>query len=196
MTRRETGFDTATRIVAGDDGTNYDPVAIALHWATAVLVFALFGLAISWDSFAKPTQETLQSLHVSLGVLLAAVIVARLVWRWIPGHQVGSIEAGWVKLASKGAHYLLYALLVAQVALGFLFRWAQGHPAGFFGMFAIPGPFGQLDRPARHQIHDLHEWVGWAIVIIALLHALAALYHHYVLKDRVLKRMLWGNERS
>jgi cytochrome b561 len=196
MTKPETGFDKATRIVAGDDGTNYDPVAIALHWATAVLVFALFGLAISWDSFAKPTQETLQSLHVSLGVVLAAVVVARLVWRLIPGHQVGSLETGWVKLASKGAHYLLYVLLVAQVALGFLFRWAQGHPAGFFGLFAIPGPFGQLDRPTRHQIHNFHEWIGWAIVIIALLHALAALYHHYVLKDRVLKRMLWGSGRA
>ena len=192
MTKYETGFDRATRIVAGDDGTTYDGVAIALHWTTAVLVFVLFGLAIGWDSFSKPTQESLQSLHVSLGVLLAAVIVARLAWRWIPGHQVGSIEAGWVKLASKGAHYLLYVLLVAQVALGFLFRWAQGHPAGFFGLFAIPGPFGQLDRPMRHQIHSLHEWIGWAIVIIAVLHALAALYHHYVLKDRVLKRMLPG----
>lgn len=191
----QTKFDTATRIVAGDDGTTYDNVAIALHWATAVLVFVLFGLAISWDYFSKPTQESMQSLHVSLGILLAAVIVMRLAWRWMPGHQVRSVEAGWVKLASKGAHYLLYVLLVAQVVLGFLFRWAQGHPAGFFGLFAIPGPFGQLDRPVRRQIHEIHEWVGWAIVIIALLHALAALYHHYVLKDRVLKRMLPGGAR-
>ena len=195
MTKYETGFDRATRIVAGDDGTTYDGVAIALHWTTAVLVFVLFGLAIGWDSFSKPTQESLQRLHVSLGVLLAAVIVARLAWRWMPAHQVGSIEAGWVKLASKGTHYLLYVLLVAQVALGFLFRWAQGHPAGFFGLFAIPGPFGQLGRPMRHQIHSLHEWIGWAIVIIAVLHALAALYHHYVLKDRVLRRMLPGGVR-
>ena len=191
----QTKFDTATRIVAGDDGTTYDNVAIALHWATAVLVFVLFGLAISWDSFSKPPQESMQSLHVSLGILLAAVIVMRLAWRWMPEHQVRSVEAGWVKLASKGAHYLLYVLLVAQVVLGFLFRWAQGHPAGFFGLFSIPGPFGQLDRPVRRQIHEIHEWVGWAIVIIALLHALAALYHHYVLKDRVLKRMLPGGAR-
>src|SRR5947208_12887475 len=120
-----TGFDTATRIVAGDDGTNYDSVAIALHWATAALVVANFALAETWDYFAKPTQETLQSLHVSLGVLLAAVVVARLVWRWIPGHQLSSLEVGWVRLASKGTHYLLYTLLVIQAGLGFVFRWAQ-----------------------------------------------------------------------
>jgi cytochrome b561 len=68
-------FDTATRIAAGDDGRNYDNVAISLHWATALLVVIQFGLAETWDWFAKPTQSLMQSLHVSFGVLLAAVIV-------------------------------------------------------------------------------------------------------------------------
>jgi cytochrome b561 len=189
----ESGFASATRVIAGDDGTNYDDVAVALHWATATLVVAQFALAETWDYFAKPTQESMQSVHVSLGVLLTAVILTRLVWRFIPGHQVSSIELGWVKFASKAVHYLLYLLLAAQVVLGFAFRWAQGHPVGFFGLFAIPGPFGALDRPTRHQLREWHEWVGWAIIIIAFVHALAALYHHYVLKDRVLMRMLPGD---
>jgi cytochrome b561 len=60
----------------------------------------------------------------------------------------------------------------------------------FFGLFGIPGPFAAVDRPTRHLLHSIHEYVGWAIVIIAFGHALAALYHHYVLKDRVLRRML------
>jgi cytochrome b561 len=101
-----------------------------------------------------------------------------------------------VRLASKATHYLLYLLLVVQTGLGFVFRWAQGHPVGFFGLFGIPGPFGAADRPTRHLVHALHEYVGWAIIIIAALHALAALYHHYVLKDRVLKRMLPGAARD
>jgi len=185
-----TNFDKATRVAAGDDGTAYDGVAIALHWATALLVVVQFALAETWDWFAKPTRQGMESVHISLGVLLTAVVIARLVWRWLPGHQVSSVGAGWVKLASKAVHYLLYVLLVVQAGLGFAFRWAQGHPVGFFGLFGIPGPFGELARPERRQLHELHEWGGWAIVIIALLHALAALYHHYVLKDRVLKRML------
>jgi len=189
MTDR-TNFDKATRVAAGDDGTAYDGVAIALHWATALLVVVQFALAETWDWFAKPTRLGMESVHISLGVLLTAVVIARLVWRWLPGHQVSSVGAGWVKLASKAVHYLLYVLLVVQAGLGFAFRWAQGHPVGFFGLFGIPGPFGELARPERRQLHELHEWGGWAIVIIALLHALAALYHHYVLKDRVLKRML------
>lgn len=185
-----TAFDTATRIAAGDDGTNYDGVAIALHWLTALLVVVQFAMAVSWDWFAKLTRQGMESVHISLGVLLTAVIVARLAWRFIPGHQVSSLQIGWVKLASKGVHYLLYLLLIAQAATGFVFRWAQGHSVEFFGLFGIPGPIGELARPQRRQLHELHEWIGWAIIIIALLHALAALYHHYVLKDRVLKRML------
>lgn len=186
---------TATLVVAGDDGTNYDAVAIGLHWLTAALVLVQFVSAVTWDYFPRETRETMESLHVSLGVALTLVIVARLVWRWLPGHQLSSIEAGWVKLASKGMHYLLYVLLVAQAALGFAFRWAQGHPVGFFGL-PIPGPYGQLGRPARHQLHQLHDWGGWAIVVLALLHAAAALYHHYVVKDRVLGRMLPAARRA
>ena len=186
----EGSFATATRIVAADDGTNYDNVAIALHWLTALLVIVQFALAISWDYFSHDTSEAMQRVHISLGVLLTAVILARIAWRLMPGHQISSLELGWVRLASKGVHYLLYALLVAQAGLGFAFRWAQGHPVSFFGLFAIPGPYGALDRATRHTIHDLHEKGGWAIVIIAFGHALAALYHHYALKDRVLKRML------
>lgn len=185
-----TAFDTATRIAAGDDGTNYDKVAIALHWAVALLVVVQFAMAISWDWFAKPTARAMESVHISLGVLLTALILARIAWRVVPGHQRSSLQAGWVRIASKGVHYLLYALLVAQAALGFGFRWAQGKAVEFFGLFGIPGPYGQLERPVRRLLHEAHEWVGWAIVIIAGAHALAALYHHYVLKDGVLGRML------
>jgi cytochrome b561 len=190
MASRDTVFADATRIAAGDDGTSYDKVAIVLHWTTALLVLIQFALAETWDGFAKPTQEGMQSLHVSFGMLLAVVVVARLAWRLIPGHQVSSLEVGWVRIASKGVHYLLYALLVAQAGLGFAFRWAQGHPVGFFGLFGIPGPYGEIDKATRHPLLEFHEKIGWAIVIIALGHALAALYHHYVLKDRVLDRML------
>ena len=185
----KTGFDTATRIVAGDDGTNYDNVAIALHWATAALVIANFALAQTWDWFAKPTRGLMEDTHMSFGVLLTAVIIARVTWRLVPGHQVSSLEAGWLRIASKGTHYLLYSLLVAEAALGFIFRWGGGKPMAFFGL-GIPPLIGEISRPLRHQLREFHEWIGWTIIAIAALHALAALYHHYVLKDRVLRRML------
>ena len=186
-----TSFDTATRIIAGDDGTTYDGVAIALHWATAFLVIANFALAQTWDWFAKPTRGLMEDTHMSFGVLLTAVIVARIAWRLIPGHQVSSLEAGWQRIASKATHYVLYALLVAEAGLGFAFRWGAGRPMEFFGV-GIPPLIGEIAKPLRRELREFHEWIGWAIIVIALLHAAAALYHHYVLKDRVLKRMLPG----
>jgi cytochrome b561 len=188
MTDR-TGFDRATRIAAGDDGTNYDGVAIALHWLTALLVAANLALAKTWDWFAKPTREVMENTHMSFGVLLTAVVVARLAWRWVPGHQVSSLEAGWMRIAAKGTHYLLYTLLVVEAGLGFAFRWGAGRPMAFFGT-AIPPLIGEIARPDRRLLREIHEWNGWAIVAVAAVHALAALYHHYALKDRVLERML------
>ena len=113
MTDR-TPFDTATRIAAGDDGTTYDSVAIALHWLTALLVVVQFALAQTWDWFPRPVRHLMESTHASFGVVLTAVIAARLVWRLMPDHQLPSLESGWIKAASKSVHYLLYALLVAH----------------------------------------------------------------------------------
>jgi cytochrome b561 len=187
-------FDAATRIAAGDDKTNYDNVAITLHWLTALLVVVQFGLAVTWDWFSHDTRENLQSIHVSFGVLLTIVVVARILWRL--GHHRGSIVSGWVKTASTAVHYLLYLLLVVQAGLGWGWRWAQGHAVGFFGLFDIAGPYGQLARPTRHLLAQAHDYIGWTIVIIAFGHALAALYHHYGLHDRVLGRMLPLARRS
>ena len=188
-------LNTATRIAAGDDKTNYDNVAISLHWLTALLVVVQFALGQTWDWFGRETREVMESTHVSLGILLTAVIVARLIWRWMPGHQRPAIVSGWVEMASKWVHYLIYLLLVAQAVLGFVIGWSAGHPIHFFGI-PIPGPMEALDRPMRHELREIHEKVGWAIMALAAGHAVAALYHHYALRDRVLGRMLPWARRS
>jgi len=190
-----TTFDRATRILAGDDGTNYDPVAIFLHWTTAALVLFQFVTSFIWDWFPRETRETLQDLHTSVGVVLTVVIVARVVWRLMPGHQLSSLALGWVRIASKIAHYLLSLMLAGQAGLGLVIGWAAGHPIHFFGL-PIPGPIGPLDRPLRHELREIHQWLGYTIVIIAFGHALAALYHHYALRDRVLGRMFPPARRS
>lgn len=182
-------FDTATRIAAGDDATNYDNVAITLHWLTALLVVVQFALAETWDWFSQGTRETMESTHISFGILLTSVVATRLIWRWMPGHQRSPLAVGWMLTASKAVHYLLYALLIVQAALGWTIGWSAGHPIHFFGI-AIPGPIDALARPMRHELREIHEKVGWSIIIIAFAHAMAALYHHYGLHDRVLGRML------
>jgi cytochrome b561 len=188
-------FAKGTRVLAGDDGTRYDPVAIFLHWTTAGLVVLQMTLAQIWGLWGRPTHHLMVVAHMSFGIILSAVIVARLVWRLIPGHQVPPSEVGLAGLASKGVHYLLYAMLVAEAVLGFILRWSGGESMSFFGLSIAP-PFAEWSRAAHHQVNELHEWNGWAIIIVAAGHAAAALYHHYVLHDRVLRRMLPGNAET
>jgi cytochrome b561 len=188
---REGAFATATRIIAGDDKARYDGVSIGLHWLTAVLVITQFALALLWDDFGRPAHRTMVVAHMSFGIILTALILARIIWRLMPAHRLPSLATGWVGRAARAVHYLLYVLLAAEAVLGFLTRWWEGREMSFFGLL-IPGPFGAGDRATHHMFMAWHEKVGWAIIIVAIGHAAAALYHHVVLKDRTLRRMLPG----
>jgi cytochrome b561 len=181
--------DTVTRIAAGDDRTHYDRGAIALHWLTVALVLTQFALGETWSWFERPTRHLMIVAHMSFGIILTAVIVIRLAWRLIPGHQIPPAVSGRVELASKAVHYLLYAMLAAEAVLGFVLRWSGNEEMSFFGLL-IPPPFAPFSKPVHRLIGEIHDWNGWAIIILAAGHAAAALYHHYVLRDRVLARML------
>ena len=180
---------TATRIAAGDDRTRYDSFAIALHWLTVALVVVQFILGVTWGWFPKATRHLMIATHMSLGIILTVVIVVRIAWRLLPGHQMAAAVSGWVEIASKAVHYLLYAMLVAEATLGFVLRWSGNEAMSFFGL-QIPPPFAQFSKPMHKLIGEIHQYNGWAIVILAAGHAAAALYHHYHLHDRVLSRML------
>lgn len=181
-------FDTAT-VAAGDDGRNYDNVAITLHWLTAVLVVIQFALGQTWDWFPRPTRHLMIATHMSFGIILTLVILSRLLSRFVLRHHVASLESGLVRIASTAVHYLLYALLATEAVLGFLSRWEGNEAMSFFGL-QIPPPFTGSGQKVAHQLQDIHNWVGWTIIVVAVGHALAALYHYYFLKDRVLGRML------
>lgn len=181
----------ATRIAAGDDRVRYDAFAITLHWLVAFLVVTQFLLAEFWGFAAPPIRHSMIAAHMSFGILLTAVLLIRIAWRLTPGHRVRDAVEGWVEYASKGVHYLLYGLLVVQVALGFVLRWSGNEAMSFFGLL-IPPPFAPFSKPAHELVGEAHNWIGWTIIILAGGHAGAALFHHFVLRDNVLWRMLPG----
>jgi len=181
----------ATAAPTDETTGRYDRATIVLHWLTAGLVVTLFLLAEGWGFFPRDIRQAGQSLHVSLGILLAVVLVARLLWRGGPGRRLPPADAGLLGWAARAAHLSLYGLLVAQAALGILFRWAEGEPLQVFGLFTLPAAFAP-DRDLARSLIGLHNTVAWVIIALAGLHAAAALVHHYVLKDGVLRRMLPG----
>ena len=167
----------------------HDTLTRSFHWATASLVFVLYGLYLVWERMPKgDPQHLLIVSHLSLGAVLTLVLGGRIAWRSSGLSSRIVHEPGLRGLVARAVHASLYVLLVAQVLLGWNFRWAQGQPMSVFGA-TIPSPFA-YPAGARHTIAVLHYWVGTGIVVLAVAHAAAALFHHFVLGDDVLRRMI------
>ena len=174
----------------------YDRITIAFHWAVAVLVLLLFASMVMAGYVPREWhwRRPLETFHVSIGILFAAVIIGRLIWRWSAGRKLPAAEGGLPGLAAKMVHLALYLLLVLQTGLGFGLRWMQGEAFSFFGLFDVPQIFAP-NPDLAHAIEDLHNYTAWTIVILAAGHAVAALGHHFITGDGVLRRMLPGRNR-
>lgn len=181
----------ARPMAAPDASLRYDGTSIALHWATAALVLVQFGLAETWGWFPKPNHRLMIIAHMSFGILLAAVMLWRVLWRISAGRRLAPAGHGLFDRAAKALHHLLYVLVVAEVVLGFATRWTDNHPLSFFGLL-IPSPFGTFSKATGHLVDHIHDWNAWLIIGLVTVHALAALGHHYLLRDTVLRRMLPG----
>ena len=169
----------------------YDMPTLVFHWLTVVLVVLLFGTSFVWnyvtprDRFWRPLLE---GTHVSLGILFAVLVLCRVVWR-VTGMRRLPAEVGISGILSRIMYGILYVLLVAEAVTGFVLRWLQGESFQFFGLFSVP-VLMTPDRASAHRFEEIHNWTGWAIVVLSVGHAAAALIHHYVLKDHILARML------
>jgi cytochrome b561 len=108
----------------------YDRLTRVFHWLTAALVIFLFASAHIWDNLAKgtPLRKGLQSVHISLGIALAALIVVRIVWRLVAGKRLAAVSSRTVHWVSKIAHGVLYLLLAAQITLDCL-RFPRRSPS-------------------------------------------------------------------
>ena len=169
---------------------SYDRTTIQLHWMTAGLVALLWGIAQIIDFFPRgQPRTTIRSMHILLGVILAVTLVTRIIWRARSGRRLPLPEPGFIGYSAKIVHYGLYVLLAATVVLGVANVWVRGD--SIFGLFSVPR-YATSDKILRHTVGDLHGTFANAILIVAGLHALAALTHHYVLHDSMLRRMLPG----
>lgn len=176
-------------------GRRYDPTTILLHWATAGIAIFLFLSAEFWDFFPKPEKHFLILTHMSLGVLLAAILLIRIIWRLSAGIQIHEISPTLLDRGAKALHILLYVLLAAQMPLGLFTRWTDNQPLNVFGLL-IASPLGTISKATGNFVDQIHDINAWIIMGLATVHASAALVHHYFLRDDVLQRMLPGKSQS
>jgi cytochrome b561 len=171
----------------------YTLVARVLHWVTAVLVLLQLPLGIVIaNQWGGPLQDPLYSAHKSIGALIIPLIVARLTYRLThrPPPLPGDIPLV-QRLAAQVTHWTLYALLIVQPLLGWMGTSAYPAPVPVFGLFDLP-PLLAPNRALSERLLSVHRLVGFTIAALATLHIGAALFHHFVRRDRVLQRMISG----
>ncbi len=183
------GGNSAKIMQASDN--KYDINTIILHWLTALIVFFQFISAEFWDYFPRPERHFLIISHMSLGFLLAVILTLRVIWRLSFGTQISEIAPTLFDRGAKALHILLYLLLAAQMPLGFFTRWTDNQPLDVFGL-AIASPLGACSKATGNFVDQVHDINAWIIMALVGIHAVAALVHHYLLRDTVLPRMLPG----
>lgn len=182
------GIDLATSATTTASELKYDGVSMALHWLTAALVITLWGLGQTLDFFPRGTPRlTALSVHMALGMLVGIVVLVRIGWRSSAGRRLPAADEGWLSLLAKAAHYGLYVLLVLTVAFGLARAWVHG--LHVFDWFTFQRP-AFATRAVIRTVSEVHSDLADLLVIVAALHAAAALMHHYVMRDSVLRRML------
>jgi cytochrome b561 len=169
----------------------YGPVAQAFHWLTAILVVVAFvyGPGGSESVVYSAARDFDRKLHETLGLCVLALVVARLAWRMIDVRPDPPGGARWMELAAKVVHGTLYVLLFALPLTAISGAWLEGHPLTFLTGAEIAPPLA-TSHDVGATIATIHTWLGDAILWLAGLHALAALLHHFILKDGVLVSML------
>lgn len=176
------------------DMFRYDVVTRTLHWLTFLLVVLLWILGQTIDLFPRDAgRPEARSVHIVLGVVLAGVIVIRLMWRKTVWGRRQPVRKGLGDLAAQAVHIGLVVLLIATVALGLLNVVVRGDAV--FTWVKVPALVPGWPE-LRHIAGEAHEWSANLLLAIAGLHAAAALGHRFVLRDRVLRRMMWCRTKT
>jgi cytochrome b561 len=174
------------------DRTQYDTTAKVLHWLVVALLLAQY--LIGWlmpDIHRGMKPGDAMTWHISVGIVILALIVVRLVWRLT--HRVApesSLEP-WQRSAAEAAHWLMYLLVLLTTISGWLFASFRGWAISLF--FLTPLPMLSSENPdALRAINHWHQKFEWTLLILIGLHVLASVVHLLFYRNRVMQRMLPG----
>ncbi len=179
-----TGQDTPLR---------YGTAAQILHWATAILVVIAFvyGPGGSEQRVYSAAKDSDRQLHETLGLCVFVLTLVRLGWRSFDAAPEDPPMPRWMQQAAMVVRWVLFVLLLAIPMTAITGAWLEGHPLTLLSGIRI-GPLLPEAHAVGSVIASIHTWLGDTILWVAGVHAAAALVHHFVLRDRVLRSMLPG----
>lgn len=171
--------------------TTYGSVNKLLHWSIGLLIIGIIGLGLYMTSMDKSDFKwELYGLHKSFGMVVLVLVVARVLWRFL--NVTPDLPASmpqWQKTASKLTHYGLYLFMVVYPFSGFLMSVMGGRGVDVFSFIHVPA-FTDGKTDFASNAHYIHVNLTYFAIGLISFHILAALYHHFVVKDDVLKRMI------
>ena len=177
---------------------HYGTVAMALHWIMALLLVGLIGLGLYMtglpDVGFDKRKIQLILLHKEYGMLALVLALLRLAWR--VGNVLPALVAqlpDWQKVVARFVHLCFYGLMFALPISGWLMSSASGIPVYFFG-FRLPDFIAHNEYRFQLLI-DVHMWLSYALIGLIVVHAGAALRHHFLSRDNTLRKMLPGRVR-
>lgn len=175
----------------GSSVPRYGSVAQFFHWCTAILVLVAFvyGPGGPEQRVYSSIHEIDRRLHETLGLCVFALSVIRLLWRMTDTRPEPPPVSRWMGITATVIQSLLFVLLLALPLTAVAGAWLESHPLTLIAGTDIPPLFG-ASHGVGAAFAALHKWLGDTIMWLAGFHALAALYHHIVLKDDVLITML------
>lgn len=177
-------------MIKNTEGT-YGSIAKLLHWSIGLLIIALIGVGFYMTDL--PPSESkwfVYGMHKATGMVVLSLVAIRVLWRYMgttPGLPDGI--PGWQQIASRWTHYALYAMMVMMPVSGMMMSLMTDHPIDMFGLFIIPAIAKEPGILAGGS-YLMHTYVPYLLIGIISLHFVAALYHHFVRKDDILRRML------
>ena len=168
-------------------------IAQLLHWATAILVLVAFiyGPGGSEQRVYSAARDFDRQLHETLGITVFALTLLRFAWRAVDRRPADPPMAPWMRIAAKSTQGLLFLLLLAVPLTAIAGAWLEGHPLTLLAGITVAPPVAE-SHALGDKIATVHTYLGDTILWVAGLHAFAALFHHFVLRDRVLRSMLPG----
>jgi cytochrome b561 len=174
----------------------YGAVAQLFHWVIVGLIIYQFYLANKAEDLSVLKKIGVLAQHKSIGMTIFALALLRLLWRFtgaVPAVPLNTPP--WQRVAAHLSHGALYALIMITPLFGWMMSSARNYSVSWFGFFTFPN-LVKPDKATYEFFLAAHGWLAYAIFAVAVLHALAALKHHFVDRDNVLRRMLPGKLRS
>lgn len=171
----------------------YGQVAKLFHWLMAALFVGMYIVAYIMINISRSDFSlSLYALHKATGLLLLTLVLLRLLWRLSNIQPDMTHVPKWQHWAARGNIFGLYILMLVMPITGILTSTLGGHDISFYGIFTISALGNNKD--ASTFFGQAHELFSYLLIACFVLHVLAALYHHYFLKDNIFKRILFSTQ--